>query len=610
MISGAPSAMSITPIGPAAAGTVAFRTRGRVHVAAIVKACFAFVPDRPMAPAEPEPIVLADAHRDKVPVRGLVAASEIAPYRPRADVLLYGHACAYGGQPLRAFAVRLMVAQGGRTILDKRLAVQGARDRHTGEVTPFVKMPLSWELAAIGPDPEENPSGVPERPGLEANIFDPQRRGRPAGFEPIPERWPLRRKQLGALDPRILRAAIPDIPEAFPWAYFQAAPPDQRIDFLRGDEWIALEGMHPEVTRLTSCLPGARGVARVYGPAPDLAAGRPVPLVADTITIDADRRGCSVIWRGSFPLASEDDLRRLHIFAGVEIGGQHLPFPAAYTAPAASIPPAAPETAEVPAQLQARIRSASALPFEPAPPAGAVRPEADPGGGRRPPPQHKDSGTMAIPVMRPDELRAPTPFEGPPGTRAPTGPPGTRAPTGPPGTRTPTGQPRIVALDQTIVPDEAAPIAPATPFAPIAPASPFAPVASPPASAISFDLLRSPPAPGRPGVFDMTAAPPAAPAPRPATPFERPLVPPEPARATPPPYDPAEIEVPQAAYMPHDARPREEADPRASAAPPIPKPTLAPPALVDVAGEGDAPATLGAHFLAAMARAGQPAAHP
>src|SRR5262249_43938742 len=123
---------------------------------------------------------------------------------------------------------------------------------------------------------------------------------------------------------------------------------DQRIDFLRGDEWIGFEGMHSQIAWVQSCLPGVRGAARLYGPAPGLRAGRAIALEGDTLTIDTDRLRCSVVFRGSFAISSEGELARHHIFAGVETPGAPLRFPASY-----SEPPPLEEIAEPPDDLVA-----------------------------------------------------------------------------------------------------------------------------------------------------------------------------------------------------------------------------------------------------------------
>src|SRR5205814_292801 len=123
--------------------------------------------------------------------------------------------------------------------IDKRLVARGTPDPagKPGEPAPFLVMPLVYEVAAGGPRVPENPAGVAEAPGRWANLVDPRNPGRPAGFGPVSPRWQGRRRLL-SVDAAILDAPIPDLPGEFAWAFFNAAPDDQRLDFLRGDEWI------------------------------------------------------------------------------------------------------------------------------------------------------------------------------------------------------------------------------------------------------------------------------------------------------------------------------------------------------------------------------------
>jgi hypothetical protein len=80
--------------GPVACGTVLWTLQGRWRLTTIVKATFALVPGGVMRPVAPGPVTLRERHLDKDPGRSLVAASDLAPYLPRADVTFLGHAYA------------------------------------------------------------------------------------------------------------------------------------------------------------------------------------------------------------------------------------------------------------------------------------------------------------------------------------------------------------------------------------------------------------------------------------------------------------------------------------------------------------------------------------
>lgn len=72
------------------------------------------------------------------------------------------------------------------------------------------------------------------------------------------------------------------------------APLDQRLAELTGSETLVLEHLHPEYRNLITRLPGVRPAAVLRS------GGQAVPLSvrADSLTIDTDRKLCTVTWRG------------------------------------------------------------------------------------------------------------------------------------------------------------------------------------------------------------------------------------------------------------------------------------------------------------------------
>ena len=299
-------------LGRAACDTVVWRHRGEVRVTVIAKATFAMVPDKPMRWAATEPIREGVEYHGNIPNRSVRATSERAPFLARADVVLVGHACSPGGVPAHSLDVRLAVLREA-PLLDKRILVRGDGEGREA----FQRMPLTYELAFGGIGSPDNPLGMGFATKQSPNLVDPTDAAAPACFAPLSRAWPLRRRALGKVSQRALDAPVMDIPEHMDWSYFQAAPPDQRIDHLRGDEWVLMEGMHPKYTSLRSQLPMARGMARVHGPF-EGSPWRSIALNADTLYIDADMLLCTVVWRASFPIADEATLPALWVLAGVE----------------------------------------------------------------------------------------------------------------------------------------------------------------------------------------------------------------------------------------------------------------------------------------------------
>jgi hypothetical protein len=322
----------ITAIGGSVAATVAWRARGILRVTVVVKATFALLPDAPMTLLAPDPIEPDEAEGD--PGYGLRAAGDLAPYLGQTDVLLAGHAHAAPGAS--SVTARFAIVRDEETLIEKALELA---------------VPPGALLASRG-------AGTP------ATLRIPL-----AGMSPLSKHWPVRKRLLQGLDPRLLEAPIAEIPEPFDWNYFQAAPLDQRIEALQGNEWVLLGCMHPGLAEFGSRLPGARGVARLYGRAPGLR-GRAIPLTEDTLCIDVDRQRCSVLFRGHFPVSSEQEFASLHIMAGVELPGRALtwadPFPLAGAAARPSQPGSAPALAPAPAAPfpKAPVPAAPSSPLE------------------------------------------------------------------------------------------------------------------------------------------------------------------------------------------------------------------------------------------------------
>lgn len=355
------SRVEVSAVGASAAETVVWRLRGELRVTVIVKAVFAFEADAPMRVVEPEDIVRAEVHHGRNPSRSVRLTSDLAPFLPNADVVLTGHACAPADETALGMSVRLAVYR-EQPLLDKSINVLCTTK--DGDDEPFETMPLVYERAYGGVGFADNPFGlgVASPAGQSPNLVDPSDPQRVACFGPIARGWPNRKKLLGKADRKALDGPVAEIPEGFNFAYYQAAPQDQQVAYLQGNEWVVLEGMSRAEPQICSCLPSAIGRARVFG----LGAGgqgRALALVADTLRIDADTLTCSVVWRGSFPVPDADTLARLVIHTGIDTAEKAIDWPPppeiATPAPAPiaavpvgkSVPPPAPAAVQPPAPV-------------------------------------------------------------------------------------------------------------------------------------------------------------------------------------------------------------------------------------------------------------------
>jgi uncharacterized protein YjbI with pentapeptide repeats len=325
-----------------ACGVKLWSTAGRSRATVVVKATFFLVRGGPMRLVAPAPILLGDQHHEGSVDRSVLAASDVSPYLPRGEVLFAGHA--YAPTPSPFVPVRLAIV-GSRPLIDKTLHVYGERMWIEGDQTtapvPFTRIPIRYERAYRGAAGfEENPLGMAKAPGQPVhNIIDPADPEAPAGFGPIAPYWPPRRRLLRNLDPSAVLAPRPDLPDTFAWSFYHAAPPDQRCSFFEGNEWVVLEGLHPEHPRFESQLPGARARARLYSQ--ENTSFREVGLAADTLWIDGDHSLCCVLYRGNFEVDSSASLDATQLFAGLEMPGRTIPWPDAPSAGAPEIAQAA-----------------------------------------------------------------------------------------------------------------------------------------------------------------------------------------------------------------------------------------------------------------------------
>ncbi len=289
--------VAVVPVGRVACASTLWRAKGRLHVTCVVKARFEMVHNGYMRPILPEPV------RPQL--------GEVAPYLTQADVVITGgRAHCVPPRPAAALAVRLALFREW-PVIDKSLLVY-PRD---GGGARTVAMVPSLTLGDARPD---TPAGRLVNPA------DPTQEAR---LGPVPPDAPERLALLGGGSMPVTRDGVVEIPAMFPWGYYQVAPPDQRASFLRGDEWLVLDGMHPQHARMQSRLPCAVAEVRVYPPGLVQGPCYPVEMQADQLNIDAERGHCSILWRGSFPVQHEVAARSLTLVAGVGVLGQPIVWP-------------------------------------------------------------------------------------------------------------------------------------------------------------------------------------------------------------------------------------------------------------------------------------------
>jgi len=351
---------------------------GVLRATIIVKITLGLLHERTAWPTTTVDLVVEDRRRDANPLSSLVEAAETPPYLPNAGVILFANAFAPQGRPAAAMSARLALFR-EHSLIDKTVHIFGERAANAPQhPRPFERVPLVYERTWGGPGSEDNPVGVPAGASSLPSICDPTNPTKSAGFGPISRQWPHRKRLLGAADLTRIEAPVAEFPNGFDFRYYNPAPTDQQIEFLRGDEWIVLDGMHPTLPRVQSRLPQMRGKACVYFVSTNTVNHTQfVDLVQDMLVIDADELVASVVFRGSIQLDSLDVLPRLRVFADVELPGNptrwpegaevlRAPAPAAMTVAKKRDPaPATSILAAFPANEDSAIRAA--LPFQPKP---------------------------------------------------------------------------------------------------------------------------------------------------------------------------------------------------------------------------------------------------
>ncbi len=310
--------LPVLTLTPASAGVVRWTLAGQPRATVVAKATFSLRQDEPAVPTEPEEIVRSDE-----PASGTESvrrASDLAPRLRGARVLVRGHACAPAGKAVRSLQARVAVFRDGQWLIDKTLHVYGDRPSHDVEPAPFVRMPLNYERAVGGPGNAENPVGAADGMLL-PNIFDAQGSERPAGFGPIARTWKPRSDWASPGGP----PEAPDVSDNFNLDFFDPAPRDQVFDKIRGDEWISLEGLHPDLTAAMCCLPGFSATAFLATLGSDKPATR-LALAADTLLIDTQQWLVSILFRGDLPLSHGPATREgFVVHVGPEGSVIHLP---------------------------------------------------------------------------------------------------------------------------------------------------------------------------------------------------------------------------------------------------------------------------------------------
>ena len=303
---------------------------GRESLVVVVKGTFRF-PDKPdqesVLAEEQVPLVMADTFEGEPGFSAPIYESEFPPKKPKCDVLLNGSAYAPGGRVAKRVTVKLQVGSWSKsfTVVGNRTWKKGVFGVSETGPAPFTIMRISYGKAFGGADTtHENPAkhkfvlanpvgcgfhhemsvkfidGKP-LPNTEEDghpIKKPDGEYRPMAFGPVGRNWDPRYKFAGTYDQNWIDNIFPFLPPDFNDAYYQSAPVDQQISYLRGGELVALTNLTPEsMTRFA--LPKINMPVVFF---PKKGEKQETQGVLDTLIIEPDKRQFMLTWRQSYPL--------------------------------------------------------------------------------------------------------------------------------------------------------------------------------------------------------------------------------------------------------------------------------------------------------------------
>jgi len=126
------------------------------------------------------------------------------------------------------------------------------------------------------------------------------------GFAPLapasPSRMALLGRHAASWDHRAWNTR--PLPEDVDGAYFNAAPSDQQLAELTGDEKIVLEHLHPMFARLETKLERVSPRVTVQRKAGQV---QEVRMRCDTLSIDTDKKIAMLVWRGVVLAQAKDE---------------------------------------------------------------------------------------------------------------------------------------------------------------------------------------------------------------------------------------------------------------------------------------------------------------
>ena len=273
------------------------------------------------------PLIEADVPTGEPGLSATLYESDYALRKPRCDVLLNGSAYAPHGQLATKVPVSLTVGPRSKSfyVVGNRFWKKGALSIHPSKPEPFRVMPISYDKAYGGSDNTHekpakhrahmlNPIGVgfhtnlkkefihgkplPNTEDPKQPIKEPTGNYRPLAFGVIGRGWEPRYQFAGTYDQNWIDNVFPFLPSDFKDEYYQAAPPDQQINYLQGGETVVLQNLTPEgYTQFQ--IPRVKVPVVFF-----LKKGetQKTDSAADSLVLEPNEGRFTITWRASIPL--------------------------------------------------------------------------------------------------------------------------------------------------------------------------------------------------------------------------------------------------------------------------------------------------------------------
>jgi hypothetical protein len=270
---------------------------------------------------------MADTFQGEPGFSAPVYESEFPPKKPKCDIILHGSAYAPGGRPAKRVMVMLQVGSWSKSfaVVGNRVWKKGWFGLSATRPEPFTVLPISYGKAFGGTDTTHedpakhkfvltNPVGRGFHHEMSAKLIDgkplpnteeegrsvkkPDGDYRPMAFGPVGRNWEPRYKLAGTYDQAWIDNIFPFLPPDFQEAYYQSAPVDQQIPYVRGGEVVTLTNLTPEGS-IRFTIPTVE-MPIVF--LPKKGETQEVQGVIDTIIIEPDQQRYMLTWRQSYLL--------------------------------------------------------------------------------------------------------------------------------------------------------------------------------------------------------------------------------------------------------------------------------------------------------------------